>query len=937
MPANTNTNAMRVMSDDITLDASEQNNASVREILGAFLLTRPDIESLMQHVEEQAKTLDAHDFISCLPLVIRYLRKNVQYDNIARLINFYSAWFETKSVTAETALYFYDTFNKSVRYLNGRRLNRVAVYDIELVEDTSLRRKLALRIFRLLCINVEYDRANQLLEKLLYEDSIFLLKLASSLTYKPVRSEKNGNDRYQLRKRIADQALVGLRKKYKGRINTHLNEALYQQAIGDFKGMSDALRQMLAPFKRYKKNQTGWMGRILQLIDQIPALPLMRRSSQFHQVFYSLLRNKDIDTARALSSFISPIIKNRMRLLLQAHIDYAEGRYQRVVENIESTPSSLKNVKIYNLYIRALKACNRFEEALSHLVLKQSLFRTADDEFFTSESKIPYAQLFKELGHMAKENIFLDIPPETEFVPDTEYERLMFLKKATEICASSPQPENIQGVVLLSTLSCMNSIGILAPVIPTLKKRGYAVLHMSAGMLGNHQTGSPVIDSFGACMAPDGHDGKIMLEWDIRPEDREIICEGINFYQGIFESISVTFRRFTIDYSQHAVKALLQTLITKCDYALRTCLRLEKELLPLGLPVVITGSNSHVAPFSVFRDFCLSRDIPQLRFVITSLAYENYYSNLGSKYSRSMAVVDATFHKNCRAPFLAIGSRFELWYQKNRTDASIAKKVDTLIKANRSLKKSGRTSHNLEKILDAKTAGKKIICCFGKILCDQGVFYDGGPAHKDIVDWINHTIEVAADTPDTLFVIKPHPHELRAEIALDLTEYLRDVIPAQLPDNVLYLEHNEMNMSDIIPVIDAAILWNGTSALELTTVGIPVIMCGHFGKHDYPIDLIYPKNRLDYVNLIKLSDFSTPSPELQHRAAALLHYMGTKEVAIPNEYCKRPSTNDKTGTPYWDTQLIEQLLQNGDPYMDLAAERILEGVDNRTFLGKRNV
>jgi capsular polysaccharide export protein len=315
-----------------------------------------------------------------------------------------------------------------------------------------------------------------------------------------------------------------------------------------------------------------------------------------------------------------------------------------------------------------------------------------------------------------------------------------------------------------------------------------------------------------------------------------------------------------------------------------------------------------------------------LRYVIAGSAYDNYYSNLGKMYASSMAFIDRSLHKDTRMPFLAVRERFSRWFEQHRSDDVVVQSAARMIQTNRVMRRGDASNPLQGRISEARSQGKKIICCFGKILCDLGVPYDGGPAHSDIVDWLNHTIDVCSRDPDILLLIKPHPHEERPEIALDLSERLVDVIPDQLPGNVMVLGYKDFNVHEVANYLDLAILWNGTSSLELTALGIPVVMCAHFGRLDYPIDLIYPEDRKQYQDFILSKNYPIPNEELRLRALALIHYMGSSEVALPNVYSLRAATNDDVGVPTWNEAALLELHTGGDRCIQLAAEQILEGV-----------
>ena len=151
-----------------------------------------------------------------------------------------------------------------------------------------------------------------------------------------------------------------------------------------------------------------------------------------------------------------------------------------------------------------------------------------------------------------------------------------------------------------------------------------------------------------------------------------------------------------------------------------------------------------------------------------------------------------------------------------------------------------------------------------------------------------------------------------------------DLIEVDLPDNVRFLGHQDINVNALAPHLDLALLWNGSSSLELTAVGIPVLMASHFGNHDYPVDLIYPQSREQYHDYIKAGKFRKPSKELRNRAAFLISYLGTPDVSILNEYSYRQLTNDKVGIPRWRWDEINRFLEDGDPAMELVADRMTE-------------
>ncbi|MGY0624945.1 MAG: hypothetical protein ACW7DS_04545, partial [Paraglaciecola chathamensis] len=82
----------------------------------------------------------------------------------------------------------------------------------------------------------------------------------------------------------------------------------------------------------------------------------------------------------------------------------------------------------------------------------------------------------------------------------------------------------------------------------------------------------------------------------------------------------------------------------------------------------------------------------------------------------------------------------------------------------------------------------------------------------------------------------------------------------------------------------------------------------------------------DYKDFILSLNYPVPELDVRKRAAFLLCYLGTEEISILNQYSLRQLTNDKIGVPRWRHQKINEFLTNGDPKMELIADRIVEKI-----------
>ncbi|OJA07268.1 hypothetical protein [Halomonas sp. QHL1] len=809
--------------------------------------------------------------------VVLFYREAVRYNDLQLAVEYFCVWLERhyQDLSNRQLLEYLETLAFSLRSLNGRYISAVPSIDLKHIKSEKISRRARLAYITVLVDNLELKRAETLLEIAVNEKPILLFQTINVLQRKPARVELDATPRLALRDQVLEM----------------LHDSLLKLEVED---------TFITLFKMSaQKDNNQLISLAEESIQILPKIDIKEEwvvslTPLFKAVIRQLISLDRSDIARALLEWIKPVFP------------------ESLVDDIET------RIAIYHL---------NDDAAYRYLIEK------ADHSPTARTLLIPLARDlndFQTARKFAEEPLVDSAPLRRQIAQKSTVDRLRFLEQTSEINQRVEQPEKPSGYVFLASLNCFNTLAMVAPTLIELKSKGFAVGSLMKGVLDQKppRAADDVIANLFNSIEHTREDGKVILEWDVDWPNRVVSVEGVNYYQGIYERLSTIFRRATISIEDEPIASTFQSLIRRCDYILRVCKRIENAVEHAGQPIILLGSNSHVAPYSVFRDFALARRIPNLRYVTASVAYENYYSNLGSKTSGSMAVVDMTLHTNCRAPFLAIPERFERWYRDNKDSHEVQKRFEELVAKNRT--GSGENVHfspAAEALNKARNEGRRIVCCFGKILCDLAVPYDGGPAHSDMLDWVHHSIKIARENPQLLLLIKPHPHELRPEIALELTEKLEDILPKDLPENVVILNHAEFNAGDLAQYLDLAVLWNGTACLELTGLGLPVVMCSHFGRHDYPIGLHYPKGRLDYEHMIAKAALASPNPELRKEAMGLLHYMGTKEVAIPNLYSRRPITNDSIGVPTWYMDRVNEYLASGDQYMKIAAERIIEGVN----------
>ncbi|MEO9528642.1 hypothetical protein [Roseibium sp.] len=744
-----------------------------------------------------------------------------------------------------------------------------------------------LNYLRCLSRNIQYETLEKALNVICARRDLppdFLRRVVNLVRERPARSERNSAVRNRLLGRIGKSYRDALMREHSGFDDQLLNSVMFHVAVDDELGAVEA-------YAYFDKMFSDGFKLSNCLTDE--AGDLLLRTAHFEQIFIFFLKKGRYELAEKILKSLEVEGNERMTGALWLEFYMVTRRYDMFL---------------------------RIYDAMSHADKKRQSNITR------------YAKVLRCMGeHDAAQDALIKfsrrrISPAKKSGVLKQAQQLEFIAESGRILASVPQPRMPKGVVFLASQTCFNSLAMLIPALVEIKKQGYAVINLTEGMLPSDRTGLDYIDRFEGRIPLNLFTHEYDLTWEINWPEKSVRVGKFEFYQGFYERLSTQHRTFFVNLNDIAVYKDFITQLKRCDTVLSVCKQAAEELADKrGIPVSFVTGNSHVTPFSVVRDFCRQKKSPLISFINTNIAYENYFSNLGGKYANTFCVTDMTLHENIRAPFLARRDQFEPWYEDNKNNGTFLQQAEDLINVNRNSSTDNRSEVELiEYLTEQKKAGKKILCAFGKIPVDLNVPYDGGPAHEDMADWLNHTVETCGRSEDVILLIKPHPHELRPEIALDLQEGFADLIREPLADNVRILGHREINAHVLAPHLDLALLWNGSAGLELTAKGIPVMMCSHFGRHDYPVDLIYPADRPGYEAYLKAAVFEQPDYELRKKAAFLISFMNTDEITLTNQYSLRQVTNDKIGIPQWRHDSIARFLREGDPHIKRAADRILE-------------
>ena len=508
---------------------------------------------------------------------------------------------------------------------------------------------------------------------------------------------------------------------------------------------------------------------------------------------------------------------------------------------------------------------------------------------------------------------------------------LRFLEASSEILQEVPQPRAPKGILVLLVKGAqeLNLLPLLA--IRELKQRGFATVSLVSGILDHEPTGIAEIDQISGQLSPSLDSAKWQAStpddgqaWVIDEDACKMLYNGIDVYWGVREYLCCQGRRYSIDFRAPATQTLMRTLKRRIEL-IGMCLRKISEIgKRLNLPIQIVVPYVHVGTHYYARQYLNALSASQDIALIQSVpAYENYFANFGTDVSTTLAVQDMTDRPDLSAASYAPADVFERHYRDLADKQGVLEQTRQWIRQNRVQRKAElQHSARLEFLKSERQGGKKVVCVFGKVLFDLYMPRGDGAVHADMRDWFEHSIAIASKNDHVHLVIKPHPHEVRDEIALYPTEFLKDWLPASLPSNVHVLGHDEFNLFELADVLDLALLWNGTSALELGVLGIPTVIGAYYSQIDYPVGHIVPNSRSHYEELIASREIPAISPEVALRSAALINYFRHPEIATPYRYTHRGLTNKSIRTLRWFPEDLEAYRAHGDANVAFLADRI---------------
>jgi hypothetical protein len=586
------------------------------------------------------------------------------------------------------------------------------------------------------------------------------------------------------------------------------------------------------------------------------------------------------------------------------------GAYALAQGFVERVPGPFRHSIAMLQYVETLQRLGKFTEALD---LAQQIFAT----YLSRPWDVRAMQCHKL------------------FVREGE---LRFLRRTASVLGKVPQPRNPDGVIFILARNTSQLRSYPLAALREFRARNWAVISLVEGLLPLAKTGIPELDllqgaiSRNATLTPKAA--------AMMPELADFVADlpagkvrwgDIDLSHALWEDAAINRRRYTIHWTCPELQRFLEQL---CEWSRSVCRVLDYARAQAQHKTQKMGFISlfgHRLPDCLPRYYCQAKGDPEHFFNLHAAnGYQNYFTNFSTNISERFVLRNTTRHPGARSASLPVPENFDRYFHENRHKApEFLTHYQDVTRVRRStgtqITRPPEAIEAAQRIADWRANGGKVACAFGKVVCDSGVPVDGGPIHRNMQDWVNHCVQIVADTR-TLLLIKPHPHEMNNQIATFPTEFFTDLVTQPMGANVMVLGHRWFDLFDTAEMIDLGLVYNGTTTVELGLLGVPCLLSGYFAPIDYPIGQIEAKDRAEFESYLRFEKPAIPAPDIRERAAVWLHYMNSPDFALPYRFHARPVTNMKIYPPYWFEEDVKAWAEGTIPSPQRLVDRAL-GLD----------
>ncbi len=233
-----------------------------------------------------------------------------------------------------------------------------------------------------------------------------------------------------------------------------------------------------------------------------------------------------------------------------------------------------------------------------------------------------------------------------------------------------------------------------------------------------------------------------------------------------------------------------------------------------------------------------------------------------------------------------------------------------------------------QQFLDKAASFSQIVPIFTNVIFDTSQPHSN-TLFPEMFTWLDRVLEVIQRHPETLFVIRAHPDELRPGSAKQSRETVRDWVKLRQVEaypNVVFVDAVEyLSSYELIQKSKFVMVYNSSIGLEASILGSTVLAAGRSRYTQYPT-VHYPDFAKAYFTMLEkfLTEANVSAPE-EHRAQArrFLYYQLYKTALPFGDFL---SEAHRPGLVLMKKFNVDELL----PEQSIAIQTILNGIQNQT-------
>jgi hypothetical protein len=194
-------------------------------------------------------------------------------------------------------------------------------------------------------------------------------------------------------------------------------------------------------------------------------------------------------------------------------------------------------------------------------------------------------------------------------------------------------------------------------------------------------------------------------------------------------------------------------------------------------------------------------------------------------------------------------------------------------------------------------------------------------AFPNMLEWLVQTCEYFATRPDLQLLIRVHPAEISGfpPSRQPILDELRKRIPALAPNIIVVAPESGMSTYALMSLCNAAIIYGTKMGVELTSVGLPVIVAGEawIRNKGLTLDASSPEEYFRILQTLPFRD-RLEGEQLARARRYAYHFFFNRMIPLP-------FIAPKAGFPIYRLKLerLEQLMPGQTPGLDTICDGIL--------------